>query len=636
MSTARLPHFLVILIVACVAAWTLALNANAAEADTVAITGVDVTAAPDVTLTVAIEGDHATELDENAFALLVSGKERDATLTGLPSDPMQVELVIDTSGSMRGAPLDAAKEAAATLVDQLPASVRVGVIGFGDAPYEVVAPTNDHGAASAAIASLQSDGETALYDAVLAAAGTLTLERRAVVLLTDGKDTASSGTLDQAVAALGAAPTSFFSVVLDTPEIDLAAADAFAAAAGGKVFRAAEPAALVAVYDAIAGRLSASYQLSFRATQSGSTGIVVRVDVDGQTRSAETRAVVPVAGAVVTDKPPALSVATAPQAEVASTPTGFASTWGKWIGIMSLVVALGIATFVFVTRQRRERQVADRRLRRAARGDAVSAFKEQASMFAERSLDRSGKRTGLERALENAGMNVRAGEFLLLAGTAAFAAFALGLLFGGLFLALLLAGAVVFGTRWYVSRHAERRRKRFGDQLEQTLPLLAGSLRAGFGIMQGLDAVARESASPTSDEFRRLVAEIRLGRDLGESLEAMAQRMGNEDFAWVVQAIEIHRQVGGDLAQVLDNVHATIRDRNQVRRQVSALSAEGRLSAQILFILPLGMGLYISATNPNYMAELTGTTFGKGMLVGGALLMVLGGFWMRRIVRPVF
>jgi tight adherence protein B len=344
--------------------------------------------------------------------------------------------------------------------------------------------------------------------------------------------------------------------------------------------------------------------------------MVVRVDVGGETLEAEAGTIVPAA--------------------VAARPSGLASTWGKSAGVAALVAALALAAYVFVTHERQPHQLSHRRVRRATRGAAVSSFTAQASAFAERSLERSGKRRGLERALENAGIDIRIGEFLLLVTAGAFGAFALGLLFGGLLLALLFGGAVVLGARAYVAHHAQRRRRKFGDQLEHTLPLLAGSLRAGFGLMQGLDNVAHESASPTSEEFRRLVAETRLGRDLGESLEAMAERMGNEDFAWVVQAIEIHQQVGGDLAQVLDNVHATIRDRNQVRRQVSALSAEGKLSAQILFVLPLAMGLYISVTNADYMHELTGTTFGKGMLVGAGLLMILGGFWMRRIVRPVY
>jgi tight adherence protein B len=154
--------------------------------------------------------------------------------------------------------------------------------------------------------------------------------------------------------------------------------------------------------------------------------------------------------------------------------------------------------------------------------------------------------------------------------------------------------------------------------------------------MQSLDAVARESETPTSDEFRRLVVETRLGRDLDDGLEAMADRVGNEDFRWVVQAIQIHRQIGGDLAEVLDNVHQTLRERNQMRRKIKALSGEGKLSAIILFVLPLAMLVFVAAVNPDYLSELTGRTLGVVMLLGAGALMVVGGLWMRRITRLVF
>ena len=212
------------------------------QSEGLAITGVDVSKAPEVTLTVAVPGSVATDqLDADAFTLLVSGDEREAELTGLPTDPMQLELVIDTSGSMQGAPMEAAKAAALRLVDQMPPAVQIGVTGFGSTPYEAAPTTTDRAVTKAAIASLQSNGETALNDAVSAATGRLNLDRRAIVLLSDGRDTASASTLEQAVGALGGANSSFYAVVLETAESDLAAANALAAGAGGRVVQAADP-----------------------------------------------------------------------------------------------------------------------------------------------------------------------------------------------------------------------------------------------------------------------------------------------------------------------------------------------------------------------------------------------------------
>jgi tight adherence protein B len=269
-------------------------------------------------------------------------------------------------------------------------------------------------------------------------------------------------------------------------------------------------------------------------------------------------------------------------------------------------------------------------------GQSLQAIKTQASEMAERSLERSGRRGGVETALERAGVNMRAGEFLVVVVAASFAALAVGSLFGGVFLGLVLAAGIAGGSRGALGVLVNRRRAKFEAQLEQTLPLMAGSLRAGFGIMQTLDAVARESDSPTSDEFGRVVMESRLGRDLGDSLNALSERIGSEDFDFVVQAIDIHREVGGDLAEVLTNVASTIRDRNRVRRQIQTLTAEGRISAGILLALPIVMFFVVQTINPDYLHELTGTNVGRVMLAVGLALMTVGALWMRRLIRLVF
>jgi tight adherence protein B len=116
----------------------------------------------------------------------------------------------------------------------------------------------------------------------------------------------------------------------------------------------------------------------------------------------------------------------------------------------------------------------------------------------------------------------------------------------------------------------------------------------------------------------------------------MAARVDNDDFEWVVQAVDINREVGGDLTEVLDRVGETIRERDQIRRQVKALSAEGRLSALILIGLPIGMFGFIRVVNPEYIGELTGSSAGIVMIVVGVVLLLLGSIWLRNIVRVRF
>jgi tight adherence protein B len=213
----------------------------------------------------------------------------------------------------------------------------------------------------------------------------------------------------------------------------------------------------------------------------------------------------------------------------------------------------------------------------------------------------------------------------------------LGLLMSGFVVGLVLSIVTVAVARLFVTFKADRRQAKFAEQLADTLQLLSGSLRAGYSLMQAIDAVAREADAPTCDEFGRIVVETRLGRDTNDAFQALADRMRVEDFAWVMQAIQIHREVGGDLAEVLDTVGDTIRERDQIRRQIKALSAEGRLSGYVLLAMPFAIGGIIFVTNRPYIAELTnGGLLGWGLIGMGGLLMAVGTVWMRNLVKLEF
>ena len=242
-------------------------------------------------------------------------------------------------------------------------------------------------------------------------------------------------------------------------------------------------------------------------------------------------------------------------------------------------------------------------------------------------------RTGqLASALERAGMRIRAGDFLLLVLAGALAAAAGALALFGWMMALLLAVLVPVVGIGFLKFKAGRRRAAFADQLDDSLQLLAGSLRAGHSLLRALDAVSREADEPTSAEFSRIINETRVGRPLGDSLEDTARRMASDDFTWVSQAIAIHREVGGDLAEVLDTVSHTIRERNQIRRQVKALSAEGRMSGYVLMLLPIGITGFLMMSNPSYIGKLTTNLLGWGMIAAAVVFMTVGGLWLRKVV----
>jgi tight adherence protein B len=242
-------------------------------------------------------------------------------------------------------------------------------------------------------------------------------------------------------------------------------------------------------------------------------------------------------------------------------------------------------------------------------------------------------RTGqLATALERAGMAMRAGDFLLLVLSGTLAAAAAGLALSGWTMAALLTAVTPVLAILYLKFRAGRRRAAFADQLDDSLQLLAGSLRAGHSLLRALDAVSREAEEPTSTEFSRVINETRVGRPLGDSLDDTAQRMSSDDFTWVSQAIAIHREVGGDLAEVLDTVSHTIRERNGIRRQVKALSAEGRMSGLVLMVLPIGITGFLMLTNPSYLSKLTTNIVGWAMITAAVVFMTVGGLWLRKVV----
>lgn len=238
--------------------------------------------------------------------------------------------------------------------------------------------------------------------------------------------------------------------------------------------------------------------------------------------------------------------------------------------------------------------------------------------------------------LDSAGLKKQPGDYLLFVGAAAFVAAVIGFLLGGLVPAFLLLLMAPVGLLLLLQVLVSRRRRKFAEQVPDALQMLAGGLRAGHSLLRAVDAAAEENESPMKEELSRVVNETRIGRDLGESLADVARRTANEDFASITRAIEIHREVGGDLAQVLDNVGETIRDRTQLRGQVKALSAEGRMSALVLMALPIVMFFGLTLFNTLYSKVFLTTFPGFLMIVTAVVLLAAGGFWLSRLIKPKF
>jgi len=185
----------------------------------------------------------------------------------------------------------------------------------------------------------------------------------------------------------------------------------------------------------------------------------------------------------------------------------------------------------------------------------------------------------------------------------------------------------------FLSVRQSRREAAFLGQLPDTLQLLAGSLQAGYSLPQAMDSVIREAKPPIATEFNRALVETRLGLPAEEALDGIAARTHSRDFSWIVMAIRIQREVGGNLAELLGTVAETLRERERLHRQIRSLSAEGRLSAIILAALPFVFTGYLLIKQPDYLRPLYTNPYGIGLSFVGIVLLLVGVEWMRRAIK---
>ena len=238
--------------------------------------------------------------------------------------------------------------------------------------------------------------------------------------------------------------------------------------------------------------------------------------------------------------------------------------------------------------------------------------------------------------LYNAGLKMAPADFTAGVGIASIIIGAFTALLTHPFLGILAAIATPFLAKVALILLRDKRRAKFEEQLTDTIEMLIGGLRVGHSILRSVEAAAQESDAPTSEELLRIVNETRIGKDSRLAFEDVAERMDSEDFRWISQAIQINREVGGDLAGVLDQVAGTIRERTEIKGQIRSLSAEGKMSAYVLMAMPVGVAVILALINPGYLNVFVEKPLGIGMLVGGIAMFVVGGFWMSRVVKIKF
>ncbi len=247
---------------------------------------------------------------------------------------------------------------------------------------------------------------------------------------------------------------------------------------------------------------------------------------------------------------------------------------------------------------------------------------------------RSTRLKGLvEKELTRADLPLRSDEFLAFTVViVGFVALAVLVLTGSL-LMLLFALVMLLPVPYIFIRWAKHKRlAALNNQIGDALIIISNSLRSGFSIMQAIDLVRKEMPDPIAKEFARTFQEINLGMPTEQALVNMAERTGSDDMDMVVTAVLIQRQVGGNLAEVLDNIAHTIRERIRIKGEIKALTAQGRISGLIVGLLPLAMAVILFAINPGYISLLFTTRPGLMMLFFALVVQSAGFFFIRRIV----
>ena len=282
------------------------------------------------------------------------------------------------------------------------------------------------------------------------------------------------------------------------------------------------------------------------------------------------------------------------------------------------------------------------RQQRRARVSTGSAFwddimRSRFSIWARTGANKFGyllpKKNWFELKAQQANLPVTGQEYMMLVGGSAVFFFVL------LAIATLqLSEPLMFAVGWvvfaslYVQFKAKRRMKQFTNQLGDAIAMMSNAIKSGFTFQQAMDIVAKEIKGPISEEFVRALNEIQLGVTLEEALEGICQRVKDDDFEMVAMSVVIQRQVGGNLSQILDTVGETIRDRIKLRGEIKSLTAEGVISGWTIALLPVIVGLFCNAVNPDYFKGMLDTDIGKYLGIACLVSEIIGGLVIRWII----
>jgi tight adherence protein B len=561
-----------------------------------------------------------------------------ATKAALPAPddpPRTLMVVVEATARVSADLITTAKAAIGGLATTLPPDVALGLVTV-TAQSTVVAPTTDRAVLARTLAGLAPSGTATLQSGVLSAAEALKALPAGgvhrVLVIAEGRDL-TSGASDQTKASLTAAGVAVDVVAYGAGSAgtgSVARLRTYADPTGGRLVEATDQAGAVTSTEsagrAFPGLLAVTAVVPDRLAGSTST---LTVELEGTTLSVVLPVTFPLAQASLS--------ATGPAA------LAWVPTWaGYALGALFFGAVVAVVLALAWPRSRKYERIQQIAMFGPARtapkpkaeAESAGSVIARTALAASASVvGRAGIESRLALRLERAGMRLSPAEWLLLRACVTVAVGVLLFAFLGWPAGLVGLAVGWIGTALFTSLRADRRGRVFAEQLPDALQLVIGSLKSGFSLPQALESLVRESPDPVAAEFGRALDEHRLGADVSDALERVAARTQSEDLGWAVMAVRIQREVGGNLAEVLQTTVDTMRERGRLRRHVRALSAEGRLSAWVLIGLPLALGAFMFTFRRNYLAPLVTDPLGIAMLVGGGVLFVVGIFWMSRVIK---
>lgn len=556
---------------------------------------------------------------------------RSATEAGWPT---QIVFVVDVHNRrVADGTLDQAKLAIANLVEEMPAETSVSIVSAGSSAQKQTPFTANKERLVSEVRALPAESGAAIFDGV-AMAGRLFDQNpdaiRSVVVFAGGPDTASQ--LDDNGAAARLIQSGAQLVTVRSGDSNVTGLNE---AVGGAELVTSESLSIADAMESGFATASDRLLVSFVGPEADGPRLNLELTAGGD----KTKASYPV-GIETANR-----LQLAPQAEQSRLNLNF---FGNpimlylFIGLAFVGISLAIWSIgsMFVGQSNLDNMLARYDSGSDEMDDAEvnemlvqSALVQRAVDMTESFADKQGFLSRMESLLERANLPIRAGEALFFAGLLSLFVFAVVWIVGNSFLFAVLFSLIALGASYGLVQFLARRRlKKFEGQLPDALQLLAGTLRAGYSLPQGLESVSQEISDPMGEELRRAMTEAQLGRELEPALSGVAERLDSPDFAWAVMAIGIQREVGGNLSELLMTVSETMIQRERLRREVNALTAEGRMSAGILSFLPPGLAAVMFIMNPDYIGTLFESAMGWALVGLAVVLGLVGLAWMKKVI----